>query len=293
MPSVTLLSPAKINLVLAVTGVRKDGFHDLVSLVAPLRFGDQITVGLVPETGDLLTCDYPGVPTDGRNLALKAVAAFRAKAPFAQGVRIHIDKHIPIGAGLGGGSSNASIVLDALNRLLDKPLSDVELMTISAGIGSDCPLFLARQPVIMRGRGEMLSGLSVESSNALSGQRLIVFKPTFSIETGWAYGRMKAHGGWYCPKEEAEAMIATWQGGPKSGKAKLYNNMEMPAFEKYQALPVVLQLIRERHQARCLMSGSGSSCFVWLDPDTDAGPIVSTIKECLGEQCFWVETAIV
>lgn len=292
MSSITLLSPAKVNLVLAITGVRKDGFHELVSLVAPVTFGDEITVALSNDPGDTLECDFPGVPTDESNLALKAVAAFRQRMPFKQGVRIELDKRIPPGAGLGGGSSNASTVLSALNRLWDKPLSEVELMTMSAKLGSDCPLFLADQPIVMRGRGELLSGISVEARSALHGQKMVIFKPSFGIDTAWAYGRMKEHGGWYCPKEDAEALVSSWLAGPGEAKVRLFNNMEGPAFEKYQALPTVLGLIRERHEARCMMSGSGSACLVWLDPDMDPAPIIATIKECLGEECFCVETAI-
>jgi len=292
MPSITLLSPAKVNLVLAVTGVRSDGFHDLVSLVVPVTFGDEITVALHEQPGIELTCDYPGVPTDEKNLAHQAVSLFRQKHPFKQGVSIEIDKRIPVGAGLGGGSSNASTVLKALNQLWDKPLSEVELMAMSAKLGSDCPLFLADQPIVMRGRGDLLSGLSYDARSALHGQPLLIFKPSFGVETAWAYGRMKEHGGWYCTKDEAEAVVANWQKGPGEAKVQLFNNMESPVFEKFQALPTILGLIRERHQARCMMSGSGSACLVWLDDGLDVTAIKATIRDSLGEDCFCVQTAI-
>lgn len=292
MSSITLLSPAKVNLVLAITGVRNDGFHELVSLVAPVTFGDEITVALTHESGDTLECDFPGVPTDSTNLAMRAVEAFRQRFPFHKGVRIDLDKRIPAGAGLGGGSSNASTVLSALNQLWDKPLSDAELKSMSAKLGSDCPLFLAGEPIVMRGRGERLSGIPTESRAALKGQRLLLFKPSFAIDTAWAYKRMKEHGGWYCPPVEAEELIRSWTAGPGEMKVELYNNMEQPAFEKYLALPTVLGMIREQHGARCLMSGSGSACLVWLDDGLDVASIKSTIRECLGEDCFCVETAI-
>ncbi|WP_269537913.1 4-(cytidine 5'-diphospho)-2-C-methyl-D-erythritol kinase [Cerasicoccus fimbriatus] len=294
MPELTIFSPAKINLVLAITGVREDGFHELVSLVAPVNFGDEITVELVPgQEGDVLTCDFPGVPTDGSNLALRAVTAFRQKHHFAEGVRIQLDKRIPAGAGLGGGSSNASAVLAALNQLTGEPLTNAELIELSATLGSDCPLFLAKKPVIMRGRGEHLSDLEPAANDALKGQRLIIFKPSFGVETGWAYGRMKANGSWYLPTEKAEDMLSQWQASPNSSKVPLFNNMQDAAFEKYLALPTVLELLRERHAVRCLMSGSGSSCFVCLEEGDDVASITATIRECLGEDVFCVETSIV
>ncbi|GHC09699.1 4-(cytidine 5'-diphospho)-2-C-methyl-D-erythritol kinase [Cerasicoccus arenae] len=293
MSSLTLLSPAKVNLVLAITGVRADGFHDLVSLVAPVAFGDQVTVTLTNEGGgDQLTCDFPGVPTDSTNLALRAVEAFRRRHPFEASVRVDLDKKIPAGAGLGGGSSNASTVLSSINELLDKPLTINELIEVSSELGSDCPLFLAQKPVIMRGRGDQLESLATAAEEALSGQRLILFKPSFGVETGWAYGRMKANGTWYCPATEAEAMLAEWQAGSDLCKVPLFNNMQQAAFEKFLALPVLLELIRERHDARCIMSGSGSACLVWLEPDMASESIIATIQECLGEAAFWVETSI-
>ncbi|WP_309382544.1 4-(cytidine 5'-diphospho)-2-C-methyl-D-erythritol kinase [Cerasicoccus frondis] len=294
MASLTLASPAKINLVLAITGVREDGFHDLVSLVAPVAFGDEVTVTLEPNAqADTLACDFPGVPTDGSNLALKAVAAFRQRHDFAGGVHIHLDKRIPAGAGLGGGSSNASTVLAALNSLCGDPLPNAELIELSAELGSDCPLFLAKKPVIMRGRGERLESLSTAAEASLKGQKVILFKPSFGVETGWAYGQMKAKGCWYCAPTDAEKLLSDWQAGPEIHKVPLFNNMQDAAFEKYLALPAVLDLIRERHNARCLMSGSGSSCFVWLEEKDDPEAIISTIKEALGESVFCEKTTVI
>ncbi|MGE9295116.1 MAG: 4-(cytidine 5'-diphospho)-2-C-methyl-D-erythritol kinase [Puniceicoccales bacterium] len=293
MPSLTLRSPAKVNLLLAITGVREDGFHDLVSLVAPLEFGDDVTVEIDPAlSGDTLECDFPGVPTDGTNLALRAVAAFREVAPIDGGVRVRLEKRIPAGAGLGGGSSNASTVLLALNELCGQPIDKQRLSEISAALGSDCPLFLAGKPVIMRGRGEHLQMLSEEANASLRGRRVLVFKPGFGINTGWAYGRMKSERRWYCPPEEAEGMVSKWLADPASSEVPLFNNMEGPAFEKYLALPTVLELIRERHGLRCLMSGSGSSCLVLLEGDVDSAAVRATVLEALGDDAFCVETML-
>ena len=174
----TVFSPAKINLFLAITGRRDDGYHDLVSVAAPLDFGDLLTAEIgvsAPESGDRmaqcesgaqgagvpfrLECDNPEVPRDGANLVLKAAGAFAAATGWKEPVVFRLTKRIPIGAGLGGGSSNAAAALRALNQLSGADLGRAELGELAARAGSDCPLFLEGGPVIMRGRGERIEAL--------------------------------------------------------------------------------------------------------------------------------------
>jgi len=293
MASLTLRSLAKVNLLLAITGVRRDGFHELVSLAAPLAFGDEVTVAIDSSaSGDQLDCAYPGVPADASNLALRAVAAFREHVIIAGGVRVTLEKRIPPGAGLGGGSSNASTVLLALNRLCGEPLSDSALAQVAATLGSDCPLFLAGEPVMMRGRGERIEPLPEAAQAALTDRRIVVFKPNFGIGTGWAYGRMKDERRWYCRQSEAERMVSEWLEAPAERAVPLFNNMQGPAFEKYLALPTILDLIRERFAVPCLMSGSGSACLALLPEDADSRPLMGTVRECLGDDAFCVETRL-
>jgi len=293
MLSLTLRSPAKINLFLAITGERDDGFHDLISLVCPLEFGDEVAVEIDPDgIDDRLECDFPGVPTDDRNLALRAVKVFREAVSVQGSVRVRLQKQIPAGAGLGGGSSNASTVLRALNRLSGEPLTEVQLRTVSASLGSDCPLFLAGSPVIMRGRGERLESLPTDAINALRGRRVLIFKPNFGVSTGWAYGRLRAQRQWYCPTEDAEGRVSVWLADPAGADLPLFNNLQGPVFAKYLALPTVLDWIRERHGAPCLMSGSGSSCFVLLGESIDPAAVAATVFECLGSEVFCAVTSL-
>jgi 4-diphosphocytidyl-2-C-methyl-D-erythritol kinase len=186
----TLESPAKINLFLAITGRRADGFHDLVSVVAPLVWGDTLTVEPAEEFS--LVCNDPAVPLDATNLVLKAAEAFRKATGFPGGAKFSLEKRIPIGAGLGGGSSNAATALQALNQLAGGILVDTELATLAAGIGSDCPLFLKNGPVIMRGRGDVIEPLAETGTERITGRSIAVFKPAFGISTPWAYSRMAA-----------------------------------------------------------------------------------------------------
>ncbi|MET0263309.1 MAG: 4-(cytidine 5'-diphospho)-2-C-methyl-D-erythritol kinase, partial [Rariglobus sp.] len=151
--SVVLSSPAKLNLFLAITGRRTDGFHDLVSVVTPVEFGDTLTVER-RDTGFTLTCDEPTLEIDESNLVLRAARAFATATNGTGGAHFFLAKRIPMGAGLGGGSSNATMALRALNELSGGALDEAGLARVAAQLGSDCALFLKSEPVVMRGRGE-------------------------------------------------------------------------------------------------------------------------------------------
>src|SRR6478609_7570506 len=133
---VSVFSPAKLNLFLAVTGRRADGFHDLVSLVSPLSFGDELVVEIKGQRtagGERFTleCDHPEVPVDGSNLILRAAEAFAVVANWQGGAHFRLTKRIPVGAGLGGGSSNAAAALRALNRLAGGRLDEGQLAGVA------------------------------------------------------------------------------------------------------------------------------------------------------------------
>ena len=295
--SVTEFSPAKLNLFLAVTGQRADGFHDLVSVAAPLDFGDELEARS-EERGTRsqfsLACDDPVVPTDGTNLILKAANAFAAATDWKGVVSFKLTKRIPVGAGLGGGSSNAVAALRALNRLAGGALAEAKLGEIAASLGADCALFLHHAPVIMRGRGERIEALPVAAAARVRGRRVLLFKPSFGISTAWAYGRMAeetpAH---YWPAVEVEARLSAWLAGPAPVEELLANNMEGVAFEKYVALPVLLAKLQREFGVAARMSGSGSACFALLGDDFVTAPLVACIRACWGPQAFVREARLV
>ncbi len=294
METLAIFSPAKINLFLAVTGQRADGFHDLVSVVAPLDFGDTLEVEPAPATS--LGCDDPEVPLDESNLVWRAVRAFAQATGNEAGLRFMLRKRIPMGAGLGGGSSNAVAALRALNARVGAAhaLSDEMLATLAAGLGSDCPLFLAGGPVTMRGRGERLSLLPQEAARRLRGRRVLLFKPGFGVATPWAYARLAAGGGaGYLPAAEAEARLATWLGDPAApAEGLLFNSLEQPVFGKYLALPALRELLRREFGLHLAMSGSGSACFVLLGATAAAGPVETAVRKAWGASTFVREARI-
>jgi 4-diphosphocytidyl-2-C-methyl-D-erythritol kinase len=289
-------SPAKLNLFLAITGRRADGFHDLVSVVAPLAWGDTLHVEpAAEEDGSVtLTCDDPAVPVDGTNLVLKAAELFRGATGWRGGGRFHLEKRIPMGAGLGGGSSNGATALRALNELAGRPLASAALAELAGRLGSDCALFLAGGPVVMRGRGECVEALPPAAAARLSGRRVLMFKPAFGIATPWAYGRLAAAApAGYLPAEEAEGRLAGWLARPEAPVAELlFNNMEPPAFAKFVALPALLDRLRNEFGLAPRMSGSGSACFALLEEDMPAEPVAAAIRAAWGPSALVSDTRL-
>lgn len=295
-PSISVFAPAKLNLFLAVTGRRSDGFHDLVSLVAPLDFGDTVQLAPDPEEGvvaDSLVCAAPGVPTDASNLVLKAAAAWRAAGGRAPWMRFVLGKCTPAGAGMGGGSSDAVAALRGLQELAETRVPVVAIATIAAALGSDCPLFLVGGPTIIRGRGERLEVLSAVERARLDGQRVLICRPSFGIDTPWAYGRLATGAPQtYTPLAEAEGRLAAWREGALGLEELLANSFEAVAFAKFAALPVLAARLRERHGLRLHLTGSGSACFALLPQDVDAAAALGEVRAAWGEEAFAVETRL-
>jgi len=294
MQTVTLFSPAKINLSLAITGRRADGFHELVSVVAPLAWGDTLHAAWAGESGPAtLVCDAPGVPTDGGNLVLRAAEAFAAATGWRGRVAFTLEKRIPVGAGLGGGSSNAVAALRALEALSGVALEPGRRLQLAAGLGSDCPLFLHDGPVVMRGRGERVEPLGAGAAGRLRGRRVLVFKPAFGVATAEAYAALAARPEWYADAAAEEARLAGWAadaGAP--AEALLANTLERPVFAKWIALPTMLAWLRERHGVEARMSGSGSACFVLLEPGRDEAPLRETLHAGWGAEALVQATAL-
>lgn len=288
-------SPAKLNLFLAVTQRRADGFHDLVSVAAPLAWGDELATA--PASDFSLECDDPAVPADESNLVLKAARAFREATGWRGGAKFRLLKRVPPGAGLGGGSSNGVAALRALNVLAGNPLGADALAGLAASLGSDCALFLHDGPVVMRGRGEKLEPLPAAAAARLRGRRVLVFKPGFGIATPWAYGRLAAQApASYLPAGEAEAKLVAWlDDGQAPAEKLLFNSFEPVAFAKYPALPVLLESLRADFGVAAGMSGSGSACFALL-PETfgpgNLSTLQATIRAAWGEGALAVETRL-
>jgi 4-diphosphocytidyl-2-C-methyl-D-erythritol kinase len=204
-----------------------------------------------------------------------------------------LEKRIPVGAGLGGGSSDAVAALRALNTLAGEPLTHEQLIGLAAQLGSDCALFLANGPVVMRGRGERVAPLAPELSARLRGRRVLIFKPGFAIATPWAYAQMAARPETYLSASEAEGRLAAWTGNVRvTAEELLFNNMETAAFAKFLALPALRDELRATFSLAPRMSGSGSACFALLADEAPVPAITAAIRAAWGESAFVRETRI-
>ena len=261
-------APAKINLSLRVLGRRADGFHDLESLMCPVSLGDTLEVTRRAEGGLEFVCDDPTLPTGEDNLVVRAARLFCRTRGIEPDVRIALTKHIPHGAGLGGGSSDAATTLLALDRLHETRLARDTLAALAAEIGSDVPFFIYESAAVIRGRGERVE--PVAFPHALP---LLLIKPPFGVPTPWAYSR------WKDAREIPGVPYAT-QTFPWGG---LVNDLERPVFEKYIFLAdLKAWLLAQPEVAGALMSGSGATVFAVLRDKESAAPLGARVTEEFG-----------
>ncbi len=287
MGQIEVFSPAKINLFLSVLGRMENGFHELVSLVSPVDFGDRISIeveeALQPSVS--LVCDDEGLPTDASNLAFAAAELFLTRRGLSWRAQLRLEKRIPCGAGLGGGSSNAAAVLLGLNRLVSGSAEDKDLLEMAAELGSDCPLFLRGRSVVMRGRGELLEDIAPSALQRLSGKCVLLFKPSFSVATPWAFAALAATSGAYGERTLAEERLRAWQSGDLSLADLLDNTFESVIFAKYPAFSALSDRFAQAG-FRLLLSGSGSCCYSLLDTKEDEGRLTSIVREAWGKGAF-------
>jgi 4-diphosphocytidyl-2-C-methyl-D-erythritol kinase len=253
-------SPCKVNLLLNILGKRPDGFHELETVMHPIQVFDRITLARAA-SGLALTCTEPSLPTGPGNLVYRAAARFLEITRIKEGVRLHLEKHIPLAAGLGGGSGNAAVTLQGLNELFGQPLAKEELASIAAALGSDIPFFLQDKPALATGRGEQIQPL--DFFPALRGAAFLLVHPGFGIATAWAYQQLaRFPAALNGDPAKGKKLLALLQSSDLASAGKqFYNSLEAPALEKYPILALFQEFLRENGAAATLMSGSGSTTF--------------------------------
>jgi len=241
-----VLAPAKINLSLKVRGKRNDGFHDIETLISPISLYDKIDIEKQNRWIDF-SCDDPTLSTGDDNLVVRAAKLFLEHAKIKSGVTIKLQKKIPHGAGLGGGSSDAAATLRGLNQLFETKLSPEELAKLGSQIGSDVPFFLFESAAMCKGRGEI-----VEPTKIKKKMSILLMKPEFGVASGWAYSR------WQDSKEIPGVAYAAQNLEDQS----VVNDLERPVFEKFVFLAQLKNwLLKQDEVVVALMSGSGSTVF--------------------------------
>jgi len=254
-----ILSPAKINLFLHITGKRRDGHHDLFTLMSCVDLVDSILLDF--ETDHIsIHCEHSQVPRDSTNLAFRAAEVFFEKFAARPAVSITIDKNIPVAAGLGGGSSNAAAVLKGLNRHFDSPFSEDQLSLMAAGIGADVPFFLYGKPALAAGIGDRLTAYSF-----LKQDPVIIINPDFSVSTAEIY---KSYSFGLTKGEKAINYNVFTTETEFDAAIHLINDLEEVTAALYPEIYLLKQKLLDYGATGALMSGSGPSVF-GIFPDTE------------------------
>ena len=294
MRSYRLITPAKINLYLEIIGSRADGYHELAMILQSIDLSDEIDIHAASTENIRVYCDHPQVPTDQTNLVYKAAALMAQEFPKAYsnfgGFDITIKKHIPVAAGLAGGSTNAAGVLVGIDLLWNLGLTQSELEEFGASLGSDVPFCIGGGTAIATGRGEQISPLQ-----SLDNLHIVLGKyRSLEVSTPWAYKTYRQQFGInYIQDSEglaartsafhSEGMVkAILNQNTKNIVQELYNDLEKVVLPAY---PQVLQL-RELFASQTevlgtMMSGSGPSVFAIVESRTQAEIVKQRIREAI------------
>jgi 4-diphosphocytidyl-2-C-methyl-D-erythritol kinase len=284
--SLTLFSPAKINLYLRIIGKRTDGYHELETVMLPLDFGDQIALRS-RKAGITLACDDPRLPTDESNLAFRAARTLMETFDIEKGVAIRLKKCTPLAAGLGGGSSNAATTLLGLNRLWKLNVPNQKLHALAASLGSDINFFMAGGVALCHGRGEKIEPIPCKFSGAI-----LLVNPGFGISTKWAYeswARTTTESRLTASPPEVSLLLRALAADDLAGVSRcLFNSLEAPSIRKFPALELIKDSMRENGATGALMSGSGATVFGLFPNAKLAASSARKIREQFGPS-MWTQ----
>lgn len=255
MQSLSLSSPAKLNLRLDVLGKRADGYHELLMLMERVDLADEMEIHIV-EKGISVTCNDQAVPEGEGNIAFRAIKEILAYSSRNVGVEIKLTKRIPVASGMGGGSSNAAAVIKGLNHLLKLKLPREKLMMIGAKIGADVPFFLFEGPAIASGIGDQLK--KVKKIPKMS---FVVVNPGIPVSTEWVYKNLSAngHNGNGHDKKPQDLPSAF---NTKKDVVKILNNdLEKVTIKEFPIIAEIKKLLLAHKALGSQMTGSGPSVF--------------------------------
>lgn len=258
MAEIREIACAKINLCLDVTAKREDGYHAIESVMTCVSFGDEVILQSNGGYGATLSCSDPNLPTDEKNLAVKAANAFFEETGIRCGVHIILNKKTPDKAGLAGGSADAAAVLRGLNALTGEGLSDDELCKIAEKVGSDVVFCVASDPAFVSGRGENLS-----PAPALPECAVVIAKGADGVKTPQAYADLdEKFGDFSSQGGRADAMLRALDSGDlDSVCSELYNIFESVVSPKIEDVEMIKGKLVSYGAKGALMSGSGSAVF--------------------------------
>lgn len=240
---------AKINLGLNITEKRSDGFHSIESVFVPIPWSDELEI-IPSESPTRFTSsgiDIPGSPSD--NLCLKAYYLLKSAHDLPE-VTIHLKKNIPIGAGLGGGSSDAAFVLKGLNELFSLGISDEDLQSYARLLGSDCAFFIKNKPILAIEKGDVFKDISID----LSSYYIVLVYPKIHISTQVAYSGVVPS----VPDYSLENKLSM---NPNDWKDFIFNDFEKSIFKSFPKLELIKSSLYHKGAIYASMSGSGSTVY--------------------------------
>ena len=254
----TVFAPAKINLVLRILDRRPDGYHNLWSLMQTVRLEDELSISINhSHSGINLRCDDRSLKTDRSNLVSRAAAVVLERSGHTVGLDIVLGKRIPMGAGLGGGSSDAAATIMGLNRILGLRWSRELMAQVGQTLGSDVPFFSFAPSATVAGRGEKVTPVRIMDS-----RWVVLVNPGFPIETKWAYQQLSESRAGVVPVSRSHMALETaselnW----KQALEIAENDFEVPVFKAYPLLRDIKQQLTAQGAEVALLSGSGATVF--------------------------------
>jgi 4-diphosphocytidyl-2-C-methyl-D-erythritol kinase len=244
----------KINLGLRITQKRADGFHALETVFFPISIKDALEIIIEPDTSAApITFTSSGLAINGDpsdNLCFKAYGLLKKDYPSIPNIKMHLHKKIPMGAGLGGGSSDGAFTLVTLNQLFNLQLSEQALLNYALQLGSDCPFFIINTPAFATGRGEILTATKVD----LSGYSIVIVNPGIAISTKLAFSLIT-------PRVPDNNLAAVIQQPISTWKDVLINDFEQPIFNSFPELANIKETLYQKGAAYASMTGTGSTVY--------------------------------
>lgn len=243
----------KINIGIHIVNKRPDGFHNLETVFVPVGLKDALEIVEDPTSPKEISYSQTGLKIPGNNddnLCIKAFQSLKKDFPQIPNIKMHLHKTIPMGAGLGGGSADASFVLKIINQKFNLGLTDEQLAAYALPLGSDCPFFIVNKPCYATGRGEILEEIQVD----LSAYKILLVNPGIHINTGWAFSNIKIEKKERHLKELISIPIESWQ-------QHIFNDFEKPVFEAHPEIAEIKSEMLNEGAIYTAMSGSGSTVF--------------------------------
>ena len=288
-----IFSPAKINFFFAVTGLRDDGFHDVVSINLPLNFGDEISIKLNDCGKDELICQNDYI-NPVNNSILTAIKLFKEESKIEDNFKITLKKKIPISAGFGGGSSNAGTILKTLNKIYNNVLNISMIEKICTKIGADCSFFLSPKPCITTGIGDICHEIIDKFQSSLTQYKMFIIKPNFGINTSSAYKELRDN--------FQKLYISEQSANEKMGnliEAVIRGDEKLPLYNTFYDMLslrnnnfIKLKTSMDDIHSNVMLTGSGSGFFGICKSSRVLKYSKSVAKLIFGSDIFWREVSV-